>query len=254
MERLQKFMSRHGIASRRACEEIIAAGRVRVNGKVISTPGVTVDPARDKVVVDGRRLGEPEKKIYIMINKPRGYISTAQDPRGRKKVTDLLENIKERVYPVGRLDYDSEGLLIMTNDGEFAQKLTHPSHEVPKTYRVRLKGLPSDDDLDKIATGVMLDDKMTAPAKLAFIEEREGNALLEITISEGRNRQVRRMFETINFEVIRLKRVKIGSLTLGNLKSGENRPLRETEVTVLLKMAGIKRSPPKRISNLPKRG
>lgn len=238
-------MSRHGIASRRACEEIIASGRVKVNGHVADRPGISVDPARDRVEVDGRRLGEPEKKVYLMIYKPRGYLSTVTDPRGRKKVTDLLDGIKERVYPVGRLDYDSEGLLLLTNDGDFAYRLTHPGHRVAKTYRVRVKGIPTDASLDSLSAGIMLEDGITAPASIYFIDQQDGNALLEVTISEGRNRQIRRMFEKIGHEVIRLKRTKIGPLSLGNLKSGQSRPLKDIEVHGLLKTAGVRRAPKK---------
>lgn len=243
MERLQKFMARHGIASRRACENIIARGRVRVNGKTVIEPGTTVDPGRDKVEVDGRALGTAEEHVYLMINKPRGYISSVSDPRGRKKVTDLLEDVRERVVPVGRLDYDSEGLLLMTNDGELTHMLTHPSHRVPKTYRVRVSGVPGLREMDMLAAGIILDDGKTAPAQVSFIEEREGNALLEVTIKEGRNRQIRRMFEKVGHEVLRLKRVKIGDITLGELRPGKYRHLRETEVRRLKKMAAVGISP-----------
>jgi pseudouridine synthase len=228
-------MSRHGIASRRACEEIIASGRVKVNGRLADRPGISVDPARDRVEVDGRRLGEPENKVYLMMYKPRGYLSTVADPRGRKKVVDLLEGVKERVYPVGRLDSDSEGLLLLTNDGDFAYRLTHPAHNIKKTYRVRVQGIPTEANLASLASGILLDDGMTAPAGIIFIDHREGNALLEITISEGRNRQVRRMFEKIGHAVLRLKRTRIGSLSLGNLKPGEFRTLKDNEVRGLIK-------------------
>lgn len=247
MERLQKFMARHGLASRRACEEIIASGRVKVNGKTVTEMGFSVDPSRDRVLVDGRVLREPEKKIYIMLNKPRGYITSLRDPRGRKIVTDLLDGVTERVFPAGRLDYDSEGLLLLTNDGELSFGLTHPGHIVTKTYRVRVRGIPSERDLDALARGVMLDDGMTAPASVIFIDEREGNALVEITITEGRNRQVRRMFEKLGFEVIRLKRTRIGGLHLGELKTGQFRHLKESEVKALKNMASSKKvSPPGR--------
>lgn len=239
-------MARLGIASRRASEEIIASGRVKVNGKTVTAPGTTVDPSRDRVEIDGRLLGQPEKHVYILINKPRGYLSTAKDPRGRKIVTELLDGVKERVFPVGRLDYDSEGLLLLTNDGDLTYRLTHPSHRVPKTYRVRVKGTPAPHDLEKLAGGIMLEDGMTAPAEIILIEEREGNALLDITLHEGRNRQIRRMFEKIGSQVIRLKRVKIGSLSLGDLKPGQHRNLHEAEVRRLKTMAGSGIRPPAR--------
>ncbi len=247
MERLQKFMSRHGVASRRACEEIIASGRVKVNGKTVTTPGTTVDPARDRVEVDGRVLGRTETPVYIMLYKPRGYLSTVSDPKGRKIVTELIPEVKERVFPVGRLDYDSEGLLIMTNDGDLTYRLTHPAHNIPKTYRVRVRGIPDTGSLDRLSRGIMLDDGMTAPARIEFIQEREGNALFEITIHEGRNRQIKRMFENIGHRVIRLKRVKMGPLSLGDMKPGQYRHLRETEVFRLKKLAekGIRTSAPR---------
>lgn len=236
-------MARHGVASRRACEEIIASGRVKVNGKTVDTPGTSVNPARDRIEVDGRELGQPEKFVYILLNKPRGYLSTARDPRGRKKVTDLLEGVQERVFPVGRLDYDSEGLLLLTNDGELTYHLTHPSHRVPKTYRVRVRGVPAPQELDQLSRGVKLEDGLTAPAGIHFIEDRDGNALLDVTIHEGRNRQIRRMFEKIGYDVIRLKRVTLGNLTLGDLKPGQYRRLGESEVRRLKKLAGPGISP-----------
>ncbi|MFZ5644139.1 MAG: pseudouridine synthase [Bacillota bacterium] len=250
MERLHKFMARNGIAARRACEEIIAAGRVKVNGETVTKPGTTIDPQKDTVQVDGRRLKAPEEYIYMMLYKPRGYISAVSDPRGRKTVIDLLEGTTERLYPVGRLDYNSEGLLLLTNDGDFAQKVSHPGHKIPKTYRVRVKGIPTVRNLDILSSGVMLDDGMTAPAQVYIIDEKEGNALLEITISEGRNRQVRRMLEKIGHEVLRLKRTKIGALSLANLRAGETRHLKESEIKSLLKLASTeKKTAIKRIRN-----
>lgn len=241
MERLQKFMSRHGLASRRACEEIIASGKVKVNGKIVTTPGTLVDPANVRVEVDGRRLDATEQKVYILLNKPRGYLSTVKDPKGRKIVTDLLKDVKERVYPVGRLDYDSEGLLLLTNDGELAYWLTHPGHSVPKTYKVRIKGIPTRKELETLAEGVMLEDGVTAPAEISLIDEYEGNALLEVTILEGRNRQIRRMMETVGHAVVRLKRTRVGSLSLGDLKSGQYRHLKDDEVQALFKKFGMKK-------------
>lgn len=235
MERLQKFMARHGIASRRACEEIITSGRVKVNGKQVTELGMVIDPARDKVEVDGRILKRAEQARYILIYKPRGYISSVSDPQGRKKVTDLIPDIKERLYPVGRLDYSSEGLMLLTNDGELAYQLTHPSYNMSKTYRVRVKGIPSNREIEQLSKGIYLDNYLTKPATFRFIDIREGNALFEITIHEGRNRQIRRMFEKIGYEVIRLKRIKIGDLSLGNLKAGEYRHLLPSEIMRLKK-------------------
>lgn len=236
MERLQKYMARHGIASRRKCEELIGAGNVKVNGRVVTTPGVTVNPDRDRVEVDGKLLKSPEKKVYIMLNKPRGYISSVTDSRGRKTVTDLLDGVEGRVYPVGRLDYDSEGLLLLTNDGDFTMALTHPARKVYKTYRVRVKGVPAASSLRKMAEGVVLDDGPTAPARVEYIDTLNGNALLEIAIHEGRNRQVKRMCQHIGHTVLRLKRIKVGDLKLGNLKPGQYRYLTPQEIARLKKI------------------
>lgn len=236
MERLQKYMARHGIASRRKCEELIGAGAVKVNGKVVTVPGTTVNPERDKVTVHGKLLKQTPKMVYVMLNKPRGYISSISDPRGRKTVMDLLRNVEERVYPVGRLDYDSEGLLLLTNDGDLTMALTHPARKVNKTYRVRVKGIPPTASLAKMSSGLMLEDGPTAPAEVEYLESLNGNALLEITIHEGRNRQVRRMCEVIGHPALRLKRVSIGDLKLGVLKSGQYRHLTRQEVARLKKI------------------
>ncbi len=236
MERLQKYMARHGIASRRKCEELIGTGAVKVNGKVITAPGTTVNPERDKVSVNGKLLRQPPEMIYIMLNKPRGYISSINDPRGRKTIMDLLKNVEERVYPVGRLDYDSEGLLLLTNDGELTMALTHPARKVNKTYRVRVKGMPPSASLVKMSSGLMLEDGPTAPAEVEYVDSLNGNALLEISIHEGRNRQVRRMCEVIGHPALRLKRVSIGELKLGDLKPGQFRHLTRQEITRLKKI------------------
>ncbi len=238
IERLQKYLSRHGIASRRSCEEIIASGRVRVNGILVTQMGTKIDPSKDKVWLDGRKVKSVEKPVYIMINKPRGYISSLKDPEGRKKVTDLIPGINERVFPVGRLDYNSEGLMILTNDGDFAYHLTHPSHNITKTYRVRINGFPSTGQMDQMSKGVVLEDGPFKPVAISFIDIREGNALFEISIQEGRNRVIRRFFEKIGYQVIRLKRIKVGTLSLGDLKSGQHRHLLFSEVRKLKKDTG----------------
>ncbi|MBO8137900.1 MAG: rRNA pseudouridine synthase [Desulfotomaculum sp.] len=241
MERLQKFMAHAGVASRRKCEELILEGRVRVNGKVVKELGVKIHPDKDKVYVDGRLIRRKEKKVYLVMNKPRGYVSTVKDERGRKTVLDLLDNVKERVYPVGRLDYNSEGLLILTNDGELANALTHPRHQIAKTYRVRVEGVPSMDKLERLAYGVKLEDGVTSPANVSLLDVRNGNALLEITIREGKNRQVRRMCEHIGHPVKRLVRTRIGPLELRKMNCGEVRELTGKELKELFKAAGIKR-------------
>lgn len=239
MERLQKFLAHAGVASRRKCEEMILEGRVKVNGKVMKELGTKVDPGKDKVMVDGKAVQQSPKKVYLMINKPRGCVSTVEDDKGRKTVLDLLKNVKERVYPVGRLDYDSEGLLLLTNDGDLTYALTHPKHEIGKTYKVRVKGVPNVDKLEQLAKGVELEDGMTAPAKVFLTHVLNGNALLEITIYEGKNRQVRRMCEKIGYPVIRLVRTHVGPLELRKLASGEVRTLTFREINAIKKAAGL---------------
>ncbi|MDQ0285699.1 23S rRNA pseudouridine2605 synthase/16S rRNA pseudouridine516 synthase [Desulfofundulus luciae] len=240
MERLQKVMARAGVASRRHCEELIAAGMVKVNGQVVTRLGTRVDPEKDTIEVAGRVLPrQPQEKVYILLNKPRGYVTTVKDPQGRPKVMDLLRGIKLRVYPVGRLDYDSEGLLLLTNDGELAFALTHPRHQVPKTYLVLVKGLPGNDKLDRMAGGLVLEDGPTAPAKVRLVGKKNGNAFLEITIHEGKKRLVRRMCAHIGHPVLRLKRIRIGSLTLKGLKPGRYRFLTREEIRQLRQAAGL---------------
>ena len=241
MERLQKVMALAGIASRRACEEIIAAGRVTVNGRKVTEPGTKVQPGRDVVRVDGKKISAPERHDYILLYKPRGYLSTVKDPRGRKTVMDLLDGLDTRVYPVGRLDYDSEGLLLLTNDGELTFALTHPKHQVKKTYLARIKGVPSRNSMELLANGVELEDGPTAPAAVEMDDIYNGNARLRITIHEGRNRQVRRMCEYIGHPVLSLKRVALGNLTAAGLTSGQYRRLNPAELRNLKKLAGLSR-------------
>ncbi|WP_442601144.1 pseudouridine synthase [Paenibacillus sp. KN14-4R] len=234
-ERLQKVLAAAGIASRRKCEEIILAGRVQVNEETVTTLGVKVDPAVDLITVDGKRIAG-ENKIYVMLNKPKGVITSANDPGGRRVVTDYLKGITERVYPVGRLDYDTEGLLLLTNDGEFAHLLTHPKHHVPKTYHATVKGVPHGSILDKLRAGVELEDGMTAPAivEYADVDTDKKESVISITIFEGRNRQVRRMFDAVSFPLVKLKRVQFGSMTLSGLPRGKYRHLGADEVKELL--------------------
>ncbi|WP_003543809.1 pseudouridine synthase [Desulfotomaculum nigrificans] len=232
-ERLQKVLARAGIASRRRCEELIVAGKVKVNGKAVTALGTKVDAAKDKIEVNGQPVTASQPKVYFMLNKPRGYVTTLHDERGRKTVIDLLEGIEQRVYPVGRLDYDSEGLLLLTNDGELTNALTHPKHKVPKTYLVRVEGVPEPAKLKAMARGLVLADGPTAPAQVRLAGVRDNRALLEITIHEGRNRQVRRMCEHIGHPVLRLKRIRVGPLVLEGLKPGQFRPLTEVELKKL---------------------
>lgn len=241
-ERLQKVMAHAGVASRRHSEELIQAGRVKVNGQVVTALGTKVDPARDRIEVDGEPIGEHGEPVYIMLNKPVGVVTTLHDPQGRRKVTDLLADVQARVYPVGRLDYDTEGLLLLTNDGELSHALMHPAHEVPKTYVARVKGVPGGSSLQALATGVTLDDGPTAPARVRLIDAKPPSmAVVTITIREGRNRQVRRMFEAVGTPVILLRRTKLGPLELGKLPVGAYRYLTEQEVIALKNAAGLDR-------------
>lgn len=247
MERLQKILAAAGVTSRRKCEELITSGQVQVNGETVTALGTKADPAVDVITVNGRTIGA-EKKIYIMFNKPKGVITSASDPQGRKIVTDYLKGITERLYPVGRLDYDTEGLLLLTNDGDFAHLLTHPKHHVPKTYLATVKGVPHGTELDKLKDGVMLEDGMTAPAEVEYYDvDPDGKqAVISITIHEGRNRQVRRMFEAIQHPVTKLKRISFGGLYLDNLKRGLYRHLSKEEVEELFKQARSAGKPRKR--------
>ncbi|MBR2500191.1 MAG: rRNA pseudouridine synthase [Clostridia bacterium] len=233
--RLQKFMATAGLASRRACEEIITAGRVLVNGKVIDELGFKVDPDYDEICVDGKKITLPDKKYYIMLNKPQGYITSASDQFGRATVLDLVSDIKERLYPVGRLDYDTEGLLLLTNDGDFAQKLTHPKYEKSKTYVAVVKGAVTPQNARLLSKGVIIDGKKTSPAKVNTIYKNDGTTEVTLTIFEGRNRQVRKMCASIGHEVISLKRIAVGDIILGNLPKGKWRHLNPVEINKLLK-------------------
>ena len=230
LERLQKIISQAGLTSRRAAEELIAEGRVRVNGTVVTELGSKADASTDHIKVDGKLINPKQPLTYVMLNKPAGFVTTMSDPEGRPTVQDLLKGIKVRVYPVGRLDYNTEGLLLMTNDGDFAHLITHPKHEFPKTYLAKVKGVVEDGKLTELENGIYLDDGKTAPARIKKIRKEEANSWLEITIHEGRKRQVRRMFDRIGHSVIRLKRIKTGNLVLGDLLEGSYRYLTPDEV------------------------
>lgn len=232
-ERLQKILSRAGIASRRGAEEMILAGRVAVNGVIVNELGAKADPETDRITFDGRELGKAGERIYLVLYKPAGYMTTLKDPQGRPLVTDLLKGVRERVYPVGRLDYNTEGLLLLTNDGEWANAMAHPRHEVDKEYHVRVRGKVSTRQLDQLAAGVMLDDGRTAPATVSVVRESENNTWVSVTIHEGRYRQVRRMCEAVGLTVVRLKRVRYGFLGLEGLKTGEYRFLTPEEAARL---------------------
>src|SRR5215470_12486407 len=226
MERLQKILSQAGIASRRASERLMLEGRVTVNGDTIRELGSKADPGTDDIRVDGRRIKIAERHIYLLLNKPRGYVTTRSDPQQRPTVIDLLKGVREYVYPVGRLDYDSEGLLILTNDGELAARLTHPRHGVKRVYEARVLGQPDAHDLSRLAKGVAIDGRRTEPASVASL----GPGHLRITVHEGRNRQVRKMCEAIGHPVTELRRVAIGPIRDGKLKLGRWRELSPQDI------------------------
>jgi 23S rRNA pseudouridine2605 synthase len=238
LERLQKIISAAGIMSRRAAEELIIEGRVRVNGKVVTELGTKADAARDHIKVDGKLINPKQPPTYIMLNKPAGFVTTMSDPEGRPTVQDLLKGVKVRVYPVGRLDYNTEGLLLMTNDGDFAHLITHPKHEFPKTYLAKVKGVVDAKSMSDLEQGIYLEDGRTAPAKIKKVRKEEANSWLEITIHEGRKRQVRRMFDRVGHSVIKLKRIRTGNLSLGDLGEGTYRHLTPVEVKALKETAG----------------
>ena len=232
--RLQKYIADAGIASRRKAEELIKEGRVSVNGAVIDIMGYTIKDG-DVVSVDGEKILKAEAKVYYMLNKPKGYVTTVHDQFDRPCVLDLIKSeTTKRVYPAGRLDYNTEGLLILTNDGEFVNKITHPSYNIEKKYIAVINGKLTDVEAEKLRKGVVIDKKKTYPAKVFVSEIFKDKSVVEITISEGRNRQVRKMFEAVGHNVIDLKRVSLGNLTLGNLKTGKIRKLNPNEVQALI--------------------
>lgn len=234
-ERLQKFLSRAGIASRRHAEEYIKKGLIQVNGQVVTEMGQKIEPEKDVVIFNGKRVLLKQELLYIVLNKPVNVVTTLKDPQGRKKVTDLLQGIKIRVYPVGRLDYQTEGLLLLTNDGQLAYRLTHPSYKVKKTYRVKAAGSIAPASIDLLRRGVRLDDGLTLPAEIKVISRVKGFTNLEVSIYEGRNRQVRRMCEAVGHPVAALQRISFGPLELSNLPPGEYRILENKEVIALRK-------------------
>lgn len=229
-KRLQKILSERGIASRRNAEDLIFEGRVTVNGRV-ATIGTKADPSRDSIKVDGKLLIKEEPKVYLIFNKPRGVITSLHDPEKRMTVKDFLKDIKYRIFPVGRLDYDSEGMLFITNDGEFAHAVLRPSNKIPKTYHVKVRGVLEEWEIETLRKGVKLKDGITAPSKVLKIRKFQNNSWLEMTIHEGRKRQIRRMLEEIGHPVLRLKRIRIDGINMGKLVQGTYRYLTFHEIS-----------------------
>jgi len=234
---LQKALAQAGVASRRASEELIAAGRVEVNGKVVTEQGMRVDPERDTIRVDGSRIPPPRRHLYLVLNKPRGVVSTMDDPDGRPTLEQYVPR-RQRLFHVGRLDTDTEGLLILTNDGDFANKLAHPSHEVPKTYLVEVEGLLDNKTLRRLEKGLTLEDGPIKPDKVKLVTRAESRSMVQITLHSGRNRIVRRMFDSVGHPVRRLSRISIGPVRLGQLAVGETRELTREELGALLDVVG----------------
>jgi len=241
MERLQKILARAGLASRREAERWIAEGRVMVNGAVISQLGSQADPTRDSIKVDGKRIKPAAARRYFAFHKPPGIVTTMNDPRHRPDLTRFIERLgeKQRLFPVGRLDYNSSGLLLLTDDGELALRLSHPRFGVKKLYRAKLSACPTEEELARLRRGIRLEDGRTAPAQARVLEKLRKNAWVEIELHEGRNRQVRRMFEALGYFVEKLIRVRVGNIALGHLPPGEMRPLTQFEVKSLKSAVGL---------------
>jgi 23S rRNA pseudouridine2605 synthase len=240
MERLQKILARAGVASRREAERLMREGRVTVNGAAVTKLGTQADAGKDKIKVDGKLIARPALR-YFLFHKPPGLITSMRDPEGRPHLGEWLENLggKNRLFPVGRLDFNSSGLLLLTNDGELTQKLTHPRYEVRKVYRVKISGRPPEEHLERLRKGIRLEDGWTAPAKVSIVEVLNKKAWLEVEIHEGRYREVRRMFEALGYFVEKLVRIRMGPLRLGSLAPGEYRPLMPPEISALKKAVGM---------------
>ena len=236
--RLEKYIATSGIASRRAAKKSIQTGAVTVNGESVLVPGHPINVETDSVEFEGKRVEPLTEHIYLMLNKPAGYVTTRRDERGRPTVMDLVADLSDTIYPVGRLDLETEGLLLFTNDGDFAYQLLHPSHEIEKTYLVWVKGVPRDDAVQRLRQGVTIPSGTTAPAKVKrlTVSKDSASTKFEVVIHEGKKRQVRLMFKAVGYSVIRLKRVRMGSLQLGNLPSGEHRFLTPKEISELMSL------------------
>jgi len=234
-ERLQKYMAECGVASRRKCEDIILSGKVKVNGKVITELGIKVDKDKDVVTVDNKIIKPEERKVYIALNKPEGYISSVKDEKGRKTVIDLID-VEERIYPIGRLDYDTSGLILLTNDGDIYNKIIHPRGEKNKEYIATIKGIPTNEELEKFKSGIDIGGYVTSNADIIILSKIKGNAKVKIVIHEGKNRQIRKMCEKISHPVTTLKRVSIGKIKLNDLPLGKWRYLNADEIEYLKNM------------------
>lgn len=234
--RLQKYLAQCGVASRRKSEELIESGKVKINGRVAQI-GDKVNPKKDDITVSGKKIVKSKKYTYIMLHKPRGFITTMSDEMDRKCVAMLVKDVGARVYPVGRLDRESEGLLLMTNDGEFANAMTHPTKHVPKTYRVTVRPSISEEQITKLSTGIDIDGRKTAPAEVRVVKREENRVVIEIILYEGRNRQIRKMCEQVNLKITRLKRVAVGELTIGMLKPGQWKYMNYNEISILKSMS-----------------
>ena len=233
MMRLQKFLALSGVASRRGAEELIKEGRVGVNGIIITEMGTSVDEEKDRVTLNGKNVKIETKKRYIILNKPKGYITTAKDNFDRKTVMELVSDIPERIYPVGRLDYDTEGLLLMTNDGDFANAVAHPKKSIEKVYLARIKGEFDEEKAEKLRSGVVIDKRKTAPAKVKILSSGENFTDVRIVIHEGRNRQVKKMFASVGCFVTALKRTAVGKFTIGNITPGTYREFTKAETALI---------------------
>lgn len=230
--RLQKYLAEAGVASRRKSEELILQGRVEVNGARVAELGTRVD-AGDTVKVDGKEVSREEKQVYVILNKPAGFVTTSKDQFSRKTVLDLVQGVEERIYPVGRLDYETSGLLLLTNDGDLAYKLTHPGHQVEKVYHARISGFLEEKEIKNLEKGIRIEGYITAPAKLRVVEKLMDSSVVEVAIHEGRNRQVRKMFEALGRRVLKLRRIAIGPMKLEGLEEGKWRFLTDKEVKAL---------------------
>jgi pseudouridine synthase len=235
LPRLQKVLAEMGLASRRQAEEMIREGRVTVNGRAARI-GDKVNPSRDHIKADGRRVVLSSSKVYLLLHKPKNTVTTAEDPEGRPTVLGLVKERGTRLFPVGRLDYDAEGFLLLTNDGDLAHRLSHPSFRIPRAYWVKVKGKPSTEEIRKLSRGISLEDGPTAPCRITALRETRENAWMEMTLREGRNRQVKRMWEKMGYPVLKLKRISFAGLALGDLQPGEYRDLRPKEVEKIKRM------------------